>query len=137
MKKSMVYIVSLACALFLVIVIGTISAQQNIEAIIKASPEFYNGGCPKSVIFMGTITAPAGKIEYEYVVNDGEKETTIPGGTLDFASAGKQDVKTQLVFGDEDESTWGGWVAIRVKSPAKVESNKANYKVRCKWQDLT
>ncbi len=138
-RKAVVYLVTVIGATFLIAGIGALYAQQSIEATLeKASPERYNGVCPKTINFKGSITAKSpGKVQYEFVVMDGDEQTTKPGGTLDFAAAGKQEITWKIEFGEEGESKHSGWVMLRVTAPAKVESNKSNYLVRCMEIDLT
>ncbi len=139
-RKPVFYcLVTVICTLLLIVGIKALYAQQTIEATLgKASPETSAGACPRVINFKGTIIAKSpGKIQYEFVVRDGDEEKTQPGGTLDFSVPGKQDVIGELVFGDEGESKHTGWVMIRVSTPIKVESNKSNYFLRCSEEQQT
>ncbi len=138
-RKAAVLLVALAGAMFLIIGIGTLSAQQGVEVTLdKASPASYAGVCPKQVSFKATVTAKsAGKVTYEWVIMDGDQASTKPGGTLDFAAAGKQEVTGKIEFGEEGESKHGGTVMMRITAPAKLDSNKSEFKVTCKEEILT
>jgi len=102
-----------------------------IKATLNAIPPSYSGPCRTTITFKGTISVskPA-VVKYKFIRNDG---ADLPVQTLTFSAAGSKPVSTTWTLG----SDYTGWVAIKVISPVAVESNKANFSIRCTLPNLS
>jgi hypothetical protein len=97
------------------------------SANLGATPRDYVGPCPKRFTFAGFITLEAGSgpVSYEFVRSDG---IVSPRDPLIFDSPGTQDVSYEWTLRGD---SFSGWVVIRILEPAEVESNRANFTLRC------
>jgi hypothetical protein len=101
-----------------------------IKAALSAYPPSYVGACPATITFKGTIsTNKPAVVKYKFIRSDG---AIAPVQTLTFSAAGSKTVSTTWTRG----SDCTGWVAIKVVSPVSVESNKANFSIRCTLPNL-
>ncbi|HSS19009.1 MAG TPA: hypothetical protein VLL54_02950 [Pyrinomonadaceae bacterium] len=99
---------------------------QIVAATLTASPEVYDGQCPVTIKFSGSITVKGkGKIQYTFLRSDG---AIGPVYTLDFDSDGTKTVDTTWTLGG---SPFAGWQAIKILSPYEMESNRADFKGSC------
>ncbi|MCJ7663088.1 MAG: hypothetical protein MUO24_02470 [Desulfobacterales bacterium] len=102
-----------------------------INAALSADPPSYVGACPATINFRGTIsTNKAAVVKYKFIRSDGGET---PVQTLNFSAAGSKPVSTTWSLGRD----YTGWKAIKVISPVIVESNKANFSIRCKPVNLS
>ena len=106
-------------------IVGAVYAVPRVTATLTASPAAYSGNCPTTINFRGMITASeAGRVQYKFIRSDG---ANAPVQTLIFAKAETKPVSTTWTLG----ANYTGWEAIKVIYPVSVESNKANFTVRC------
>lgn len=130
--------------LFIFASIGIADAQHpEITATLKATPESYTGKCPAVIKFEGNIsvkniTRPPLKVQYKFIRSDG---AFAPVETLIFEKDGSKKVSTTWTLGGPGLPTYSGWEAVKVVYPQDVESNKANFKIKCEAEakptDLT
>lgn len=116
-------------AVLLVIVIYFKSCGQPFdvtEVSIKADPVIYTDKCPKTIRFVGNITANGkGVVEYRFIRSDGFEHKI---QTLTFDTEGSQPVtNTWRLYGN-----YRGWQAIHILSPRDMKSDKANFEVKCR-----
>jgi len=92
------------------------------EVFLKADDGRPSGPCPLRVVFRGYITANGpGRIKYTFTRSDG---ATGPVHIMEFKRAGSQPVMTDWTLGDATVlASYEGWQAVKVLSPAEVESN--------------
>ena len=92
------------------------------EVFLKADDGRPSGPCPLRVVFRGYITANGpGRIKYTSTRSDG---ATGPVHIMEFKRAGSQPVMTDWTLGDATVlASYEGWQAVKVLSPAEVESN--------------
>jgi hypothetical protein len=91
-------------------------------ADLKADEAKLLGPCPLMVKFTGHLTTNGpGTVKYTFTRSDG---ATGPVFTLDFKSAGTQQVSTAWTLGDATAlPTYEGWQALKVLFPNEVESS--------------
>ncbi|HDM78415.1 MAG TPA: hypothetical protein ENG51_18435 [Deltaproteobacteria bacterium] len=96
------------------------------EVSIKADPVIYTGKCPKTIRFVGNITANGkGVVKYRFIRSDGFEHKI---QTLTFESEGSKPVgNTWRLYGN-----YKGWQAIHILSPQDMRSDRANFEVKCK-----
>lgn len=96
------------------------------EVSIKADPVIYTDKCPKTIRFVGNITANGkGVIKCRFIRNDGFEHKI---QTLTFDSEGSQPVtNTWRLYGN-----YKGWQAIHILSPRDMKSDKGHFEVKCK-----
>src|SRR5215210_3492944 len=88
------------------------SSLRVMSATLAASPEVYDGPCPVTIKFSGTITVKGkGPVKYTFVRSDG---ATAPVFTLDFAADETKHVDTTWTL---SPPRFGEWVAIKILSP--------------------
>lgn len=121
---------ALAVAAFLAAIFGAAPAQaQDYSATLTAAPASYSGKCPADIHFNGSITAKkAGKVQYKFLRSDGAFATI---HTLNFEAPGTKNVSTTWTLGGAALPTYTGWEAIQIVYPTNVESNHANFSVKC------
>ena len=92
------------------------------EVFLKAEDGRPSGLCPLRVVFRGYITANGpGRIKYTFTRSDG---ATGPVYIMEFKRAGTQSVITDWTLGDATVlASYEGWQAVKVLSPAEVESS--------------
>ena len=100
-----------------------------VEMLLRADPLNYSGPCPVTITFSGRISVAGGggKVSYKFLRSDG---ASAPIQTLDFASAGSQNVTTTWRLGSPGHS-YDGWQAIKTVDPEEKESNRATFHIRC------
>lgn len=99
---------------------------QVVSATLAASPEVYDGPCPKTIAFSGKITVKGkGQVKYTFVRSDG---ATGPVYTLDFDGDETKRVDTTLTL---SLPAFGEWLAIKVLSPNELQSDRASFKGTC------
>lgn len=112
--------------MFLVGIMGTAHARQQIKAALTASPATYTGTCPGKITFKGSITVTEpGTVQYKFIRSDGALAMI---DTLNFTRAGSKSVSTTWTIG----KNYSGWEAIKVLYPQEIESNKANFQIVCR-----
>jgi hypothetical protein len=98
-----------------------------VSTILSASPEAYDGQCPITIKFSGSITVKGkGRVKYSFVRSDG---ATGPVFTLDFNGETSKSVSTTWTL---SAPTFNEWLAVRIFSPNKLESNRASFKGMCR-----
>ena len=110
--------------------------QQGVPVRVKAhlgvKPASYSGTCPALISFRGFISvSQPTTVQYKFIRSDNAQA---PVQTLNFPKAGQQEVTTTWQLGGPGLPTYSGWEAIQVISPVSVESNKAEFKIRCAGQ---
>lgn len=113
-------------------------AQPKITAELKADSDTYTGQCPATIKFFGKITVtnisnPPLKVQYKFIRNDGAHA---PVNTIIFDKDGSKMVNTTWTLGGSELPEYKGWQAIKVVYPQDVESNKANFKIKCQFSEL-
>jgi len=104
----------------------------RVTATLGVSPASYSGNCPALITFKGHITvSQPTTVQYKFIRSDNAQA---PVQTLNFPKAGTQEVTTTWQLGGPGLPTYSGWEAIQVISPVSVESNKANFRIRCAGQ---
>jgi len=92
------------------------------------SPPAFSGTCPATFAFTGTIAAQgAGIVQYRWVRSDGAKG---PVKSLLFKGSGIRTVKSEWTLGTTGQHI-KGWQVLRVISPERKESNRAEFKLTC------
>ena len=128
-------IVALALSLVAVTVSLSFAAPfQVTSASLNATPAAYDGVCPATIKFNGTISANTypGVIKYIFTRSDGAMDTVVKTVTLSTFTATSGSVQGTWTLGDPVKlPTYTGWMSIKVLSPNPMESNKANFKVVC------
>jgi len=126
MKSAIAGVMGLS---FLLVSGASVYAAPDISAVLTATSASSTGKCPALIKFQGkiTVSAPA-KVQYKFIRSDG---ANAPVHTLVFAKAGSQPVSTTWTLGGPGLPEYEGWQAIQVIYPHQVQSNKAEFKVRC------
>ena len=107
-------------------------APVHVTARLGVNPASYSGNCPALITFKGHITVnQATTVQYKFIRSD---NASAPVQTLAFPKAGTQEVTTTWQLGGPGLPTYSGWEAIEVISPVSVQSNKANFRIRCATQ---
>lgn len=92
---------------------------------LKADPARFEGPCPKTVNFVGTIAVNrAGTVRYTFLRSDGARG---PVHEIRFDGPGSKEVSTSWQLG----RSYAGWMAIKILAPREMESNRANFELRC------
>ena len=111
---------------------GMVAQQQippHVKAALSAKPASYTGNCPALISFGGYIAVNQPMtVQYRFIRSD---NASAPIQTLYFPNKGTQEVTTTWQIGGPGLPTYSGWEAIQVISPVSVESNKANFRIRC------
>ena len=110
--------------------------QQGVPVRVKVhlgvKPASYSGSCPALISFRGFISvSQPTTVQYKFIRSDNAQA---PVQTLNFPKAGQQEVTTTWQLGGPGLPTYSGWEAIQVISPVSVESNKAEFRIRCAGQ---
>ncbi len=119
--------------LFLLAGMADAHAQPTITAKLKAVPDSYSGKCPATIKFEGMIsvknlTRPPLRLQYKFIRSDGAHA---PVNTLLFEGDGAKPVHTTWTLGGPELPAFSGWEAIKVVYPQDVESNHADFKIKC------
>lgn len=100
----------------------------TITAYLSANPATYNGPCPATIEFSGTITDYVGNrdVIYRFIFSDGSVQDNV----LHFNQPGSQSVSTTRPLGDDlgESQAWG---AIQVLQPNYLQSNRAEIEITC------
>ena len=104
----------------------------HITARLGVSPASFSGNCPALITFKGHISVnQPTTVQYKFIRSD---NAIAPVQTLNFPKAGTQEVTTTWRLGGPGLPTYSGWEAIEVISPVSVQSNKADFRIRCATQ---
>ena len=96
---------------------------------LKADRYDYKGPCPMTAGFGGYIRANGpGIVTYRFIRSDG---ATGEPKTLRFDKASYAEIRTTWKLGGTGFSSEERWVAIKIISPAEMESNHARFIVIC------
>ena len=107
--------------------------QLRVTATLGVRPASYTGNCPALITFRGHITvSQPTTVQYKFIRSD---NASAPVQTLNFPRAGTQEVTTTWQLGGPGLPTYSGWEAIQVISPVSVQSNKAEFRIRCAGQE--
>jgi hypothetical protein len=111
--------------------LALVRAQEHTVTDVKAvaNPKEYNGPCPATIEFIGTIFVshhPA-RVTYYWERSDGAKG---PRETVDIRSAG-QGVSTKWQVGQPGRN-FNGWEKLHVIAPTGITSDEATFRVRCR-----
>ena len=123
MLRKSLFVLMIALCMFAIV--GALYAVPRVTATLTAYPDSYTGNCPTTINFRGVITASERcTLQYKFIRTDG---ANAPVQTLIFQKAEGKPVSTTWTLG----ANYTGWEAIKVIYPVSVESNKANFTVRC------
>ena len=112
--------------------VATIAEAADYGASLTATPSTYSGKCPGVITFKGTITARrAGRVQYKFIRSDG---AFAPIQTLNFATPGTKNVSTTWTLGGPSLPAYSGWQAIQIVYPTSLESNHANFSLKCQTE---
>jgi hypothetical protein len=112
--------------------VKAVAAPIHVTATLGVRPASYTGNCPALISFRGHITVnQPTTARYKFIRSDNAEA---PVQTLNFPKAGTQEVTTTWQLGGPGLPTYSGWEAIEVISPVSVQSNKANFSIRCAGQ---
>ncbi len=104
----------------------------DVKARLSAKPASYTGSCPALITFGGYIAVNQPMtVQYKFIRSDNAEA---PVQTLYFSSKSQQEVTTSWQLGGPGLPTYSGWEAIQIISPVSVESNKAEFNIRCAGQ---
>ena len=106
-------------------------AGGTITASLSANPPIYNGSCPATIQFSGTITDNVGNrdVHYRFIFSDGGTQD-MPA--IHFDQPGSQTVSTTWTLGDMNTlPSFQGWVAIEILQPVQLQSNRAEFEMYC------
>ncbi len=97
---------------------------------LSATPDQYQGACPRKITFSGLITAQGGggKVRYRFIRSDGAKGQW---ETLNFASAGSRKVINTWTLGGPGKNYQNYWQALEIAEPNAIVSEKAAFTLRC------
>ena len=110
-------------------------APVRVTATLGVRPASYSGNCPALITFRGHITvSQPTTVQYKFIRSD---NASAPVQTLNFPRAGTQEVTTTWQLGGPGLPTYSGWEAIQVISPVSVQSNKAQFRIRCAGEGQT
>ena len=119
---AMLFTLLLSCSITASAVSNGSEEFKVTEVFLKADDGRPTGPCPLRVTFRGYITANGpGTIKYTFTRSDG---ATGPVYIMEFKEAGTQAVMTDWTLGDPRVlPRYAGWQAVKVLSPAEIESN--------------
>ncbi len=103
----------------------------EIGAYLVAEPESYNGPCPVTLSFSGSVwweSPVGGQVVYRFLAEDG---STSPPETLYFEGPGNQEVSLSLTLGGKPGQVRTGSIAIQILEPVELTSKPAYYEVSC------
>lgn len=125
--------IALAGALLALVVTPAIAGAFEVKgATLTASPTMYEGPCPATITFNGTIAAfGKGQVQYTFLRSDGGQYPTY---LLDFAGPDITQVKgisTTWKLGGASLPSYSGWMAVKIISPNALESTKAEFAITC------
>jgi hypothetical protein len=125
-------------ASFIVAVVPTTTppsapSSGGITASLSANPATYNGPCPVTIEFTGTITDNVGNrdvtLRFYYTGNPGGYTSDY---VIHFDQPGSQTVSTTGTRPEiNDPNPFEGLVAIEILQPVQLQSNRAEYKITC------
>lgn len=100
-----------------------------VEALLRADPFDYVGPSPVTIKFTGRISVVGGggTVSYKFLRSDG---ASAPIETLHFDGPGSRDVSTTWRLGGPG-FTYSGWQSIKILEPQEMESERANFNIRC------
>jgi WD40 repeat protein/predicted chitinase len=119
----------------------SLGAFSIVSANLKAERSSYEGRCPFTIKFKGTIsvTGRSGKVIYKFIRSDGTE--TLPE-ELVFDGPGSKEVNTtrDVFFRGVNRAgkplSTDGWVKLKILEPAVMESDEASFTVKCAEPDL-
>jgi serine/threonine protein kinase len=100
----------------------------SVKAVANVTPPVASSKCatPSSFTYSGTLTATRPEtLKYQWVYSSGKPG---PVQTVSFTSAGHKTVSGETV---KTKKAGSGWAELKVVSPVKLTSDKANYKLLC------
>jgi hypothetical protein len=132
-KRRLIFVVMVVTFVIFMGIAATGFPQQqippNVKAVLSAKPASYTGNCPALITFGGYIAVNQPMtVQYKFIRSD---NANAPVQTLYFSSKSSQEVTTSWQLGGPGLPTYSGWEAIQIISPVSVESNKANFRIRC------
>jgi hypothetical protein len=138
MQRKIGWKVLASLALAGVLMLGGLPGESHaapvITAKLTANPASYSGKCPATIKFDGEITVRGITrgpltVKYEFIRSDGAMDSS--PRFLTFQKDGSLPVSSSWTLGGDKVPTYSGWKAVKVTAPAPVESNKANFSVKC------
>jgi hypothetical protein len=105
----------------------------TITASLSANPATYNGPCPATIEFSGTITDNVGNrdVTYRFIRSD---SGTGQEQVIHFNQPGSQSVSSSWIIGPDnptEEYKDQQWVAIEILQPVQLQSNRAEFQITC------
>ena len=96
---------------------------------LAAAPPNFNGECPATITFNGTIGLNhPGTVRYRFIRSDRARG---PFFTLKFEEAGQQHVTATWRLGGARLKHYAGWEAIQIVYPRGIISNRAHFQLNC------
>ncbi|MEZ4886445.1 MAG: hypothetical protein R3E32_17040 [Chitinophagales bacterium] len=104
---------------------STAATPKVTSATLSAVNPNVAGKCSQTIQFKGSISFNGtGTVQYRFTRSDG---ATAPIQSLHFAGAGTKSVSTTWQLG----KSYQGWQGIEILSPNNLQSNRANFTLRC------
>jgi WD40 repeat protein/predicted chitinase len=108
---------------------------------LNSDPSTYDGRCPVTIKFKGTISVAgrSGKVKYKFVRSDGTE--TLPE-ELVFDGPGLKEVSTtrEVFYSGVNRAgkplSTDGWVKLQILEPFAMESKEASFTVKCAETDI-
>jgi hypothetical protein len=114
------------------------SSNGGITASVSANPATYNGACPVTIEFSGTITDNVGNrdVTYRTIWSDGG---TTGEQVIHFDQPGSQSISNPAsgglpyswTLGGDTLMSYQGWMAIEILQPVQLQSNRAEFEFTC------
>ncbi len=106
------------------------SAAEILVTMNPANPPHYLGGCPGAIKFTGSIMAKGvTEVKYQWFRSDGAKG---PVQTLVYHGTTRLPISdTWTLGGIPALPSYAGWEAVHILSPARPDSAKAYFDLRC------
>jgi hypothetical protein len=114
------------------------SSSGGITTSVSANPATYNGPCPVTIEFTGTITDNVGNrdVTYRTIWSDGATTDEV---VIHFDQPGSQSISNPAAGGLPYTWTLGGgtllsyqgWMAIEILQPVQLQSNRAEFEFTC------
>jgi hypothetical protein len=114
------------------------SSSGGITASVSANPATYNGACPVTIEFSGTITDNVGNrdVTYRTIWSDGG---TTGEQVIHFDQPGSQSISNPAsgglpyswTLGGDTLMSYQGWMAIEILQPVQLQSNRAEFEFTC------
>lgn len=127
--RTLIALLAILLTASLCVWVVTYYVSPPVTASLRVVPKSYDGDCPVTVQFFGTVTArKPGKVYYHFLRSDG---AAAPLKTLHFTEPGTKAVSENWTL---TRTSYEGWQAIEVVHPQAVKSNSVTFKIQCRSQ---